>query len=495
MTQPLASPTDPTKHSGLGTTGFNGRSRKIKHENDDDDDEAIRDYINNIREHESGNIESFSLRPLGNDISDLEVTPEESDSHEELEDSIHGEVPENSNTEIDLQYAHIDVNVAAVVARREGPSGTEYRFKPEGSKLSEAIWLESSDMLRDIQYLIDLFESGLCANESLKLTGNSKASIRGTGEIESEETSLKFLEDVENGLQVSEDDEDYDTDDLLNMVIGRPNKHGKFPAASKLANAYDDFDVMDRERISLKRLSKRQSQKNKISQLSSDFADMGMSDHELELSDQLTRYIMRDRERKRLRKQEKDSLRKTIALNKPTSIDIKGSNEVPRDQVPGMIKEFLMSGTAERLSLPPMPKGDRQQVHLLARQFFLTSKSQGNGNNRFPVLFKTRKTMLFEGDEEAIDDILRNSGNRYSRDGLGKTQRKGGRSQIVKGNRIFNVDGMIVGTGAAEIGQGNKGYEMLAKMGWTTGTGLGSNRTGILDPVQAIVKNSRTGLG
>ncbi|KAF3920712.1 hypothetical protein AA313_de0200879 [Arthrobotrys entomopaga] len=492
---------EPTTYTGLGTTNPKGKSRMVKLGDDSDkdssdNDEAIRDYIQNVQEHENSNIENISLRPLGNHLSDLEVVPEESGSNEELRDSAHGEVSEDSDSDTNLKYADIDLDVAAVVARREGLSGTEYLFKPEGSTLVEAIWLEPSDMLHNKQYLIDLFESSLGDREASEPGSNLGARTYEKQRFIGEENTPGPLRDIEYGLQVSEDGEDYDTDDLLNMVIGKPNKHGKFPSASKLADAYDNFDVMDRERFSLRGPSKRRDKKTRVSQLSSGLAAMSMDDHELELNNQLTRQIMQDRERKRLRKQEKDSLRKAITPAKPTSIDIRGSEDgIPRDQVPRRIKEFLMNGTAERLSLPPMPKGDRQQVHVLARQFFMTSKSQGNGNNRFPVLFKTKRTTLFEGNEQAIDDLLRNSGNRYSRVGQAKTRGKAGRLQVSAGNRIFNADGMIVGTGAAEIGQGNKGYEMLAKMGWTTGTGLGSNRTGILDPIQAIVKNSRTGLG
>lgn len=144
-----------------------------------------------------------------------------------------------------------------------------------------------------------------------------------------------------------------------------------------------------------------------------------------------------------------------------------------------------------------MPKSDRLQIHTIAHRFFITSKSQGKGNNRFPVLYKTKRTTIFDGDEDAIDQILYNNMGPRSRRGPGSRSHRlrDSKQPVQSGREPRNVEGTVVGTGAAELGEGNKGFDMLAKMGWTTGTGLGSSRSGIIDPVQAIVKNSRTGLG
>ncbi|KAF3918404.1 hypothetical protein ABW20_dc0105699 [Dactylellina cionopaga] len=328
--------------------------------------------------------------------------------------------------------------------------------------------------------------------------------------ITDDEKLARLLQAQEDGFEIPEDggsdsdddDEVFDDEYLLNMMAGNPNNHGRYPRASKLANAYDDFDIMDRGRASLSRPSKRQARQGKLEQLSKDFETMEMGNSDEELHAKLENYISRDRERKRLRKQERELqqsriLGKSITHTESASMDARGLVDgMPLQYLHIIIKQFIMNGAAERLSLTPMPKNDRLQVHNVAHRFFMTSKSQGKGNNRFPVLYKTKRTSLFEGDEKAIDDVFKTSSSRSSRGRLGVFRGKSGRGQQnAGGNNILHKDGMIVGTGAAEIGQGNKGYEMLAKMGWTTGTGLGSNRTGILDPVQAIVKNSRSGLG
>jgi len=41
----------------------------------------------------------------------------------------------------------------------------------------------------------------------------------------------------------------------------------------------------------------------------------------------------------------------------------------------------------------------------------------------------------------------------------------------------------------------NPGFKLLQKMGWKEGQGLGKENSGIVDPVQALVNDGRTGLG
>ncbi|KAJ2806056.1 hypothetical protein H4R21_001026 [Coemansia helicoidea] len=48
---------------------------------------------------------------------------------------------------------------------------------------------------------------------------------------------------------------------------------------------------------------------------------------------------------------------------------------------------------------------------------------------------------------------------------------------------------------AKAIGQDNRGYGMLQKMGWSPGSGLGADRGGIVDPVDAVGNDDRSGLG
>lgn len=116
------------------------------------------------------------------------------------------------------------------------------------------------------------------------------------------------------------------------------------------------------------------------------------------------------------------------------------------------------------------------------------------------TVFKTQDT---RPDELRIDRILRQYPQRAwqgkSNPGTSKREAPGGS----RGNSgrpgtaaASYRDGDVVGAAAPEIGHDNKGRAMLEKMGWRSGTALGSeNNKGIMLPVPHIVKNSKAGLG
>ncbi|KAJ6260392.1 hypothetical protein Dda_4618 [Drechslerella dactyloides] len=467
----------------------NRRGLKQPDYDDMDDEEAdiMEDYIRNLQENGETLDSAFSLRLLGNQLPEVDSDEHQIPSNDpQAPDEASSETSEPKSSDEEIEW---DVHTAIVIGKRYGETGIEYLFKPAGSALDEAIWL-ATDMLDEIQHLVDHFEAGL-------------------GDVDLPEWSQQQDETLAMLLQQEDDDDEdfeFDVDDMISMMNGGQNKRGVFPNASKLADAYDDFDIMDRNRASLAGPSKRKPRKASLAyQIPAQFlAEEELDDaEEDEIRAQLDKYIAQDRERKRARKQEREDRRAAGLLGKAkapktASMDIRSFSDGPLGgQVNALITTFLMNGLTERLTLPPMSKQERAQIHVIASKFFMTSKSQGKGDERFPVLYKTKRTTLFEGDEAAIAGVLSAVGNRFARNGPVRGNfralRRGGGGG--GGGEIRNKDGMIVGTGAAEIGQGNKGYEMLAKMGWTTGTGLGSNRSGILDPVQAIVKNSRTGLG
>jgi len=48
---------------------------------------------------------------------------------------------------------------------------------------------------------------------------------------------------------------------------------------------------------------------------------------------------------------------------------------------------------------------------------------------------------------------------------------------------------------AHKIDETNKGHQLLKKLGWEEGTGLGAKRTGIANPIQATQRDPTAGLG
>ena len=147
-----------------------------------------------------------------------------------------------------------------------------------------------------------------------------------------------------------------------------------------------------------------------------------------------------------------------------------------------------------------MSDKDRKLVHELANIFNVKSRSFGKGNDRFPVLYRTSRTLVFDDDLLSRKQSRLFSGNALPRkDKIARsnktpagTVRRGG---FVKAAVSYR-DGDVVGAAAPELGQDNRGRAMLERMGWSTGTALGaSNNKGIMQPVVHIVKNSKAGLG
>ena len=56
-------------------------------------------------------------------------------------------------------------------------------------------------------------------------------------------------------------------------------------------------------------------------------------------------------------------------------------------------------------------------------------------------------------------------------------------------------EGQLVGEGAQPIGASNLGHQLLQSLGWVPGSGLGPGGNGIRDPVHAVMRRTKQGLG
>ncbi|KAJ8063794.1 hypothetical protein OCU04_007655 [Sclerotinia nivalis] len=152
-----------------------------------------------------------------------------------------------------------------------------------------------------------------------------------------------------------------------------------------------------------------------------------------------------------------------------------------------------------------MDKADRKFVHEIADAFKLKSKSAGLGNKRYPILYRTSRTIAYgeRAYETAASKLSRRFLPRNDVGGrrAGNASRRGGRAGGGGGpgggfGAASYRDGDIVGASAPELGVGNKGRAMLEKMGWSAGTALGAlDNKGILQPVSHVVKTTKAGLG
>jgi hypothetical protein len=145
-----------------------------------------------------------------------------------------------------------------------------------------------------------------------------------------------------------------------------------------------------------------------------------------------------------------------------------------------------------------MDKADRKAIHELANAFNLKSKSAGTGNKRFPILYRTSRTLAYaERTFDAVENRLtRRFLPRMDVSGKKSGGPKGGRAGFGGSAAATYRDGDVVGASAPELGAENRGRAMLEKMGWSTGTALGAmNNKGILQPVSHVVKTTKAGLG
>lgn len=166
-------------------------------------------------------------------------------------------------------------------------------------------------------------------------------------------------------------------------------------------------------------------------------------------------------------------------------------------EVNRQIELFLYDVSKTTLSLAPMDKRARAQVHQLASCYSLISKSKGSGNHRFPTLIKNSRSGL-NVKQGRVNAILRSVGGasfgKGSRTGVNGASKDDGRKKKERIPLPRNQEGAQVGFGAERIGQDNVGHRLLSAMGWVEGMGVGATQ-GMSDPVGATIKISRGGLG
>ncbi|KAK4182758.1 hypothetical protein QBC35DRAFT_509362 [Podospora australis] len=232
-----------------------------------------------------------------------------------------------------------------------------------------------------------------------------------------------------------------------------------------------------------------------------------VSDSEIE--EALKTAWSRDRERKKGRKQEREALRAQGLLRKGATCDdlhVKYPTGFKLEDFKTEIASFLV-GSDERLEFPPLDKHARMVLHQIAGKFNVKSKSTGNGQARRPVLYRTKRTVVYQSTQIAeatrqVDAAARRVGRKYFPRADVETgantykEAYGSAGTRVSMKALVLREGEIVGASAPELGQENKGRAMLEKMGWSKGMGLGTTENkGILEPVAQVVKKSKAGLG
>lgn len=141
---------------------------------------------------------------------------------------------------------------------------------------------------------------------------------------------------------------------------------------------------------------------------------------------------------------------------------------------------------------------------MIANKFKIKSQSAGKGQDRYPVLYRSKATLPFDQNtfDRTFGRIKQTWFPRVDADEkivnesrlLKRSEARNGKSRFK--NSLSYRDGEIVGQNAAELGAENRGRAMLEKMGWSKGMALGTGENkGIMVPITHVVKKTKAGLG
>lgn len=531
----------------VATADRPGRTRRGGHlRKETKYEEILNDYVENISD--SGGLEAFVTSSMLNqrDLNGSD-NPEWQDEAESLAKA-HVESGPLKNFEVwdstDLEdFNELSTSndapdgIEQVLSKRERPSGVQYLIVGSGYTIDDARWFPISSLgTPSAEALVREFEEKAEPNRVIY-----------DSDVSSVATDEQVLQDLEDDLDNQEDDKDLEdrrkarmTDEQIAKLLSKQEELGlgsttlmlfdgdnvgketeeelqpdelreqehrapsrsqrkkrsqsSLPSATVLTDVrdpdpYNGLDVLDQQRLSSRRRPKGWREKLSVE----------LSDSELEQSIQIA--WEKDRTKKKMRKQERQELRAQGLLGKKNKVDLKAkySEGTSMIEVKKEIKDFLLS-SLDSLPLPPMSHEHRKMVHEIANVFKLKSKSIGGGKARFPVLYKTSRTMQYNKETLKAAESVLASGRFLSRMDRAKMKSSligRGRRGGVASAGVSYRDGEVVGAAAPEIGQENRGRTMLERMGWSTGTALGAlnNNRGLVQPVAQVVKTSRSGLG
>ncbi|CAO3649256.1 unnamed protein product [Cunninghamella echinulata] len=164
------------------------------------------------------------------------------------------------------------------------------------------------------------------------------------------------------------------------------------------------------------------------------------------------------------------------------------------------LQAFIMDSSRNTYQLPGMSDYCRRLVQGLATQYRLKLTPEILSNGKIgPLLRKSPRTCLPE-DRKAIERHITKKRSLYHAKKVSNKKPKDGKGKGKNGNLqqqqvSSKPKGKIVGQHAAPLASNNIGHKMMAAMGWKEGESLGSNKDGILGPIEVRIRTKRRGLG
>lgn len=189
-----------------------------------------------------------------------------------------------------------------------------------------------------------------------------------------------------------------------------------------------------------------------------------------------------------------DEMNKTstdLLLKYPYGLHIKNIKEE--------YKLFLNDLSRQRLSFPPLDPHGNKTIEKMGKHFNLKISKRTSKSYKYITCEKTKRTDKKGPNYQLIDQLLKqrpvfmrvdrklpaNMAIKIKDEATGSTRSKFG----VK-------EGEVVGGESSAIDPSNLGHQMLRKLGWSSGQGLGKQgQQGIIEPLQVLVKKSKRGVG
>jgi hypothetical protein len=332
---------------------FPSRRREVAR--DREEEAMIADYIANMKEH--GDMESlipnenYRARELGGTDMEEYESEDEPSTAESQNVALKSVVSTSTNALGDID---------SILAKRSRQNGDQFLVQFNGYSINEVKWIPRTSLATESQLKhISAFESaegtgvgsydpedsdnmdkGLIEENGLRQREIPAAADGISARLLSKQddlTSDELLGLVDTDETIS-DGYMLDAEGVIASLLPKDRKtserKGHFPSATQVADAYDDFDVMDFERPSLNR--------GKVRQAALSF---GLSDSELE--NNIFSTWEKDRKKKAKRKKERAELRAQGILGKYNAAnpDMRARYEagMTADDVEREIIEFLAS--------------------------------------------------------------------------------------------------------------------------------------------------------
>lgn len=176
------------------------------------------------------------------------------------------------------------------------------------------------------------------------------------------------------------------------------------------------------------------------------------------------------------------------------------------------LENFILNVGRKTLPFPNMSPSDMDRIRDLATCYKLDHKLKGGIVDPHLTVLKDGRETLLSVDHKTVFKILDSEGTfklwnlspkvnptlitpKMHRKMKLRNLEKMAFANLPAKNKVRVFDGHVVGSNAEAIAENNTGHQLLRKLGWSKGTGLGPNRSGIEEPLLAIVKITKLGLG